>query len=201
MFPLFLGWFVILLGVFAYKRSKAERDGQQAEQEFWQRENEANATSKQDISNLDYVDFTGVSLPFALFPDDFLGQCESQVIALKDKKILNLTGISNTDLKLQYGAANLPALTEYDQNFTLLVRTLNSWGRRLQELSQPKEAIAVLSYAVEIGSDIKATYKLLAELYQQEGDMHKVQELKSYANKLNSLMKQPILSMLEQYGA
>lgn len=201
MFPLFLGWFVILLGVFAYKRSKAERDGQQSEQEFWQRENKANATRKQDISGLDYVDFTGVSLPFALFPDDFLAQCESQVMALKDQKILNLTGISNTDLKLQYGAANLPALTQCDQNFTLLVRTLNSWGHRLQELSQPKEAIAVLSFAVEIGSDIKATYQLLAELYQQEGQMHKVQELASYAQKLNSLMKQPILSMLEQYGS
>ena len=198
MFPIVLFWFIILLGVFAIKRSRADRAGEDAERAFWQRENEANATRKQDISHLDYVDFTGVSLPFALFPDDFLSQCESQVLDLRDKKILNLTGISNTDLKLQYGAANLPALTQCDQNFTLLARTLNSWGHRLAELSHPKEAIAVLSFAVEIGSDIKATYKLLAELYQQEGESGKIQEMKGYANQLNSLMKQPILSMLEQ---
>ncbi len=198
MFPIFFFWFVILLGVFAFKRNKAEREGQEAEREFWKRENEANATRKQDISHLGYVDFTGVSLPFALFPDDFLSQCESQVLELKDKKILNLTGISNTDLKLQYGAANLPALTQYDQNFTLLARTLNAWGHRLGELSHPREVIAVLAFAVETGSDIKATYKLLAELYLQEGENGKIQELKEYASKLNSLMKQPILNMLEQ---
>ena len=51
---------------------------------------------------------------------------------------------------------------------------------------------------METGSDIKATYKLLAELYLQEGENGKIQELKEYASKLNSLMKQPILNMLEQ---
>lgn len=198
MFPIVLVWFVILLGVFAYKRNKAERDGQNAERAFWDKEQKANATRRQDISGLDYVDFTGVSLPFARFPDDFLQQCESQVMALKEQKILNLTGISNTDLKLQYGAANLPALTQYDQNFTLLVRTLNSWGHRLDELSQYPEAIAVLSFAVKIGSDVKATYQLLAKLYQQEGESQKIQELKASAEQLNSLMKHPILTMLEQ---
>jgi len=144
------------------------------------------------------VDLTGVTLPFALFSDDFLNQCEAQVLQLKDQKILNLTGISNTELKLNYGAANLPLLTQYDQNFTLLVRTLNSWGHRLQELSHPKEAITVLAFAVSIGSDIKATYQLLAELYQQEGETDKLEALKTSASKLNSLMKEPILSMLEK---
>ncbi len=160
MFPIVLVWFVILLGVFAYKRNKAERDGQNAERAFWDKEQKANATRRQDISGLDYVDFT--------------------------------------DLKLQYGAANLPALTQYDQNFTLLVRTLNSWGHRLDELSQYPEAIAVLSFAVKIGSDVKATYQLLAKLYQQEGESQKIQELKASAEQLNSLMKHPILTMLEQ---
>ena len=93
---------------------------------FWQRERDANNTRKQDISQLDYVDFSGVTLPFAQFEDTLLKECEQQVLNLKDKKVLNLTGISNTDLKMTYGAANLPLLTQYDQNFTLLVRTLNT---------------------------------------------------------------------------
>ena len=197
-FPLILGWTLIFIVVVSYKRHKADRLNQHAEKEFWNRENTANATRKQDISHLDYVDLTGVTLPFALFPDDFLNQCETQVLQLKDQKILNLTGISNTELKLNYGAANLPLLTQYDQNFTLLVRTLNAWGHRLQELSHPKEAITVLAFAVSIGSDIKATYQLLAELYQQEGETDKLAALKTSASGLNSLMKEPILSMLEK---
>ncbi|MCI9493370.1 MAG: hypothetical protein HFH42_09625 [Lachnospiraceae bacterium] len=196
--PVFFGWVLIFVAVVSYKRRKADRSSKKTERDFWERENNANATRKQDISNLDYVDFTSVTLPFALFSDSLLQQCEEQVLKLKDEKILNLTGISNTDLKLAYGAANLPLLTQYDQNFTLLARTLNTWGHRLQELSHPQEAIAVLSFAVSIGSDIKATWQLLAELYQEHGEAEKLQGLPSQAEKLNSLMKQPILSMLEQ---
>lgn len=197
--PIFFCWIMIFMVVFTYKRHKAEKHEQDAEKAFWDRENQANTTRKQDISNLNYVDFSNVTLPFALFSDELLNQCEAQVLKLKDQKILNLTGISNTDLKLNYGAANLPQLTQYDMNFTLLVRTLNTWGQRLAELSHPKEAIAVLDFAVSIGSDIKATYKLLAELYKQEGETAKIESMKTYASQLNSLMKEPILTMLNTY--
>ena len=145
------------------------------------------------------MDFSGVTLPFAQFEDTLLKECEQQVLNLKDKKALNLTGISNTDLKMIYGAANLPLLTQYDQNFTLLVRTLNTWGKRLQELSHSREAICVLAFAVSIGSDIKATWNLLAELYAANDDLSRIEDLKASAAKLNSLMKEPILSMLDSY--
>lgn len=195
----FIGWTIIFIVVVSYKRFKANLKNQQAEEKFWNRENAANLTRKQDISQLNYVDFSGVSLPFALFEDDLLKECEKQVLALKEKKILNLTGLSNTDLKLKYGPANLPLLSQYDQNFTLLVRTLNTWGKRLNELSHTEEAICVLAFAASIGSDIKATWSLLAELYAANGDTAKIRELKTSAVSLNSLMREPILTMLDSY--
>lgn len=198
-FYVFLGWTLIFIVVVSYKRFKANLKNQKAEEKFWKRENDANLTRKQDISQLDYVDFSGVSLPFALFEDSLLKECEEQVLRLKDKKILNLTGLSNTDLKLKYGVANLPLLTQYDQNFTLLVRTLNTWGKQLNELSHTQEAICVLAFAASIGSDIKATWSLLAELYAANGDIAQIQNLKQMASSLNSLMKDPILSMLDGY--
>lgn len=196
----FLGWTLIFMAVVSYKRFKANRQNQNAEDRFWKRENDANNTRKQDISGLDYVDFTGVSLPFALFEDDLLKECETQVLALKEKKILNLTGMSNTDLKMMYGPANLPLLTQYDQNFTLLVRTLNTWGKRLHELAHNREAICVLAFAASIGSDIKATWTLLAELYAANGETAEIAKLKTTAATLNSLMKEPILKMLDSYS-
>ncbi len=192
-----IGWTIIFIAVVSYKRMKANHQNQAAENAFWDREHAANNTRKQDISNLDYVDFSGVSLPFALFEDDLLKECEKQILLLKEKRILNLTGISNTDLKLKYGPANLPLLTQYDQNFTLLARTLNTWGHRLMELSHPKEAACVLSFAVSIGSDIRTTWNLLAELYTGYGEIEKLQQLKTSAASLNSLTREPILSMLE----
>ncbi|MEY8390973.1 hypothetical protein AALA98_06300 [Lachnospiraceae bacterium 45-W7] len=198
-FFLLIGWTIIFMAVVSYKRMKANHQNQAAEDAFWKRENDANLTRRQDISHLDYIDFSGVTLPFALFQDDLLKQCEAQVLALKEKKILNLTGISNTDLKLKYGPANLPELTQCDQNFTLLARTLNTWGQRLNELSHTEEAVCVLAFAVSIKSDIRATWQLLAQLYAASGDYAKIQEMKTAASDLNSLTKQPILAMLEQY--
>ncbi len=194
-----LGWTAIFIAVVSYKRFKANRQNENAEESFWKRERAANSTRKQDISQLDYVDFSGVTLPFAQFEDALLKECEQQVLTLKDKRVLNLTGISNTDLKMMYGAANLPLLTQYDQNFTLLVRTLNTWGQRLHELSHTEEAISVLAFAASIGSDIKATWTLLAELYAADNDLAHIEELKSSAAQLNSLMRDPILAMLDSY--
>ncbi|MCI8495248.1 MAG: hypothetical protein HFI74_06165 [Lachnospiraceae bacterium] len=198
-FFLLIGWTLIFMAVVTYKRMKANHINQAAERAFWDREDAANRTRKQDISHLDYVDFSGVTLPFALFKDDLLQQCESQIQTLKEKKILNLTGISNTDLKLKYGPANLTALTQYDQNFTLLARTLNTWGQRLNELSHPKEAICVLAFAVSIGSDIRATWELLAKLYADSGDLAKIRDMKTTAATLNSLTKNSILATLNSY--
>ncbi len=198
-FFLLIGWTLIFMAVVTYKRMKANHINQAAERAFWDREDAANRTRKQDISHLDYVDFSGVTLPFALFKDDLLQQCESQIQTLKEKKILNLTGISNTDLKLKYGPANLTSLTQYDQNFTLLARTLNTWGQRLNELSHPKEAICVLAFAVSIGSDIRATWELLAKLYADSGDLAKIRDMKTTAATLNSLTKNSILATLNSY--
>ena len=198
-FFLLIGWTLIFMAVVTYKRMKANHINQAAERAFWDREDAANRTRKQDISHLDYVDFSGVTLPFALFKDDLLQQCESQIQTLKEKKILNLTGISNTDLKLKYGPANLTALTQYDQNFTLLARNLNTWGQRLNELSHPKEAICVLAFAVSIGSDIRATWELLAKLYADSGDLAKIRDMKTTAATLNSLTKNSILATLNSY--
>lgn len=191
--------FIIFLLIVTFGRLQSSKKDMLSERQFWQNENSANGTRKKDISNLNYVNFSQVTLPFALFSDDLLTQCEQQIMNLKDKKSLNLTGISNTQLKLQYGAPNLPLLMQYDQNFTLLVRTLNQWGHRLFELSFEKEAEIVLSFAVSAGTDIKATYELLLQLYKASGETAKIENLKSSATQLNSLMKNPILTMLSAH--
>ena len=191
------GFFLIVLGFVSMCLRRTERHEKSQLQSFWKKEDKSNLTLPQDISQLDYVDLSGVTLPFAKFHDDALKQYEQQVLELRDQKILNLNGISNTDLKLQYGVSNLGSLTRYDQNFILLVRTLNQWGHRLYELSHPEEAKTVLQFAVSIGSDIKATYELLLRIYQESGERSGIEELKHSAGKLISIRKDSILAMLE----
>ena len=53
--------------------------------------------------------------------------------ALKEKKILNLSGFTNTDLKLEYGVGNLTELTDYDNNYVTLSRSLARIAELLTE--------------------------------------------------------------------
>ena len=66
--------------------------------------------------------------------------------SLKDEQIVNFTGISNTDLKLSFGAANLPTLSRFDQNYTLLARALHAQYRQLADLRAEElvEAVAAM---------------------------------------------------------
>lgn len=130
-----------------------------------------------------------------------LANAELELCKLADSKILNLTGISNTELRLTYGTANLEVLTAYDQNFTSMLRSLQKWGTLLASAGKKEEAITVLSYAVETGSDIAATYALLSRLYKERGELSKIKELKSSAEALTTLMKPSILRDLEKISS
>lgn len=196
--PLFFIMFLIFLFVCNNIRRKIQQKERKSIDDFWKQETTANCTYPQDISKLNYVDFTKVSLPFSCFDDSILHQCEQQVHSFSQQKVLNLTGISNTTLKEIYGAANLGRLSRYDENFTVLVRTLNQWGHRLNQLSCLREAQSVLEFAVSIGSDIKPTYALLGEIYQSQGNIDGIAMLKITASSLNSLMKEPILKLLNE---
>lgn len=198
MFPFFT-IFILFLIWFTYNRHRTERLEQARENEFWQKESQANATRRKDISSLHYIILPMDVLPFGIRPqDEQLNQCEEQIRALSQVKILNLTGKSNTELKSQYGAPNLTFLTECDQNFTELVKVMHQWATRLYELNLPTEAEYVLSCSIRWGSDIRGSYLLLARIYQEKGDSQGIEQLKEYADQLNSLMKEPILTALSE---
>lgn len=199
MFPFFT-IFILFLIWFTYNRHRTERLERAREEEFWERESQANTTRRKDISSLPYIILPMDTLPFGIRPqDEQLNQCEEQIRALSQVKLLNLTGRSNTELKSQYGAANLTFLTECDQNFTELVRVMHQWAVRLHELSLSTEAEYVLSCSIRWGSDIRGSYLLLARIYQEKGDSQGIEQLKEYANQLNSLMKEPILTALSEF--
>lgn len=192
--------FILFLAFFAYNRHRIEKIEKEREKAFWAKENEANATRRKDISSLPYIVIPVDTLPFGIRPqDEQLIQCEEQIRTLSHVKILNLTGKTNTEIKLQYGAPNLTILTEYDQNFTDLVRTMHTWGTRLHELALFSEAEQVLSLAIRWGSDIRGSYLLLARIYKEQGNSQGIRQLKESAKQLTSLMKEPILAGLKEF--
>lgn len=196
-FP-FLGLFLLLIFIVTYQIKKSNRRQKDTEEQFWIREAEANHVRRQDISGLSYITIPFEKFPLNIYEDEEIKSYEADLQALADKKILNLTGISNTDLKLQYGPANLPLLTEYDQNYITLSQVLVHYAKCLMEKGHEQDAVPVLEFAIETGSDISSIYTMLADYYQKTGNSAGIQHLFTEAEKLTSLMKQPILDKLNR---
>ena len=91
--------------------------------------------------------------------------------------MLNLTGISNTDLKLSYGTANLALLSEYDTNFSDMVALLPDYVAELLDAGQQDDAKALLEFAVACNADSKRIWLLLADMYREEGNRAKLEWL------------------------
>lgn len=127
-------------------------------------------------------------------------ECKEILRSLSTQKIVNLTGYTNTDLKLSYGTANITCLTEYDQNYTLLVSTLQKWAEALYRGGAKKECQQVLEYAVSIGTDVSHTYFLLADLYDEEGESNLKCSLIEKASGLSSLSSKVIVRTLQGSG-
>ena len=114
------------------------------------------------------------------------------------QKIVNLTGFSNTDLKLEYGTANITVLTEYDQNYTILVRTLQKWADLLIAAGYDKEASVLMEFAVTTHTDISRTYYQLADYYVSQRESDKIRNLTDTASILHSSNSKIILNHLKE---
>ena len=163
-----LPYFIIILIVLQFAIKKSTRNHKTRNEEFLDRETKANQVRRKDISRLNYISIPD-NLPLInsgndtfdrlMAEDSRMKRSYDTIQSLRDKKILNLTGISNTELKLSYGAANLKDLTEYDDNFTSLVKAIAFIGHNLLDYKDIEDAAAYLEYGISIKSDISSDRK------------------------------------------
>lgn len=214
--------FCLLIFLLNKRHSKMEKSMKDA---FWKREEEANHTRRKSLDNLPYITIPLEELPLACHITDDTAdvrntddaadvrntgdaaaneaiseECKEILRSLSTQKIVNLTGYTNTDLKLSYGTANITCLTEYDQNYTLLVSTLQKWAEALYRGGAKKECRQVLEYAVSVGTDVSHTYFLLADLYNEEGENDLKCSLIEKASGLSSLSSKVIVRTLQGSG-
>ena len=195
--PLFTTIVLVAGFIFVFMKITSERPDTGIKS-FRERERRANNTLKQPLDSLDFITVPIESIPS---PEPAVNEkCASLVGELKllaGKKIVNLTGISNTDLKLTYGAPNLPILTEYDQNFTSLCKDLYELGCEYRNAGLTDEAVTTFNIAVGIGTDISGNYTTLAEMYAEKGLYVEIQRLINCADNIRSLTKKSTISKLQ----
>ena len=196
MLPLFFTLTLLLMIWIYYQKSRTDRSAKSAHESFWEKERKANLTRKKDISELDYIVIPIEQLPFPALEDEEIKEVQKRLQKLATEKIVNFTGITNTELKLQYGAPNIELLMAFDKNYLELVRTLYRYAKLLYDRGYIEEATAILEYGISIKTDVSANYTLLASIYKEQNDTKRIDFIISQAEMLNSLTKKSLLNSL-----
>ena len=195
--PLFTTIVIIAGFIFVFMKITSEKPGDGI-RSFREKERRADSTLKQPLDNLPFIQVPLDSIPS---PEPAINEKCAAILnelnTLAGKKIVNLTGISNTDLKLTYGAPNLPILTEYDQNFTSLCMNLHELGCEYKLTGHEDEAIATFNAAISVGTDISGTYTTLAEMYAEKGLYVEIQRLINCADNIRSLTRTSTIKKLQ----
>lgn len=190
---------IIFVLVIFHNVRKSGRQMEAAEKSFWEKEHQANSVRRKSLDGLDYIKIPVAELPMHTMEEDSkVAECLRIVSELSLQPIVNLTGISNTDLKLEYGTANITVLTEYDQNYTLLASTLQQWADLLYNAGYVDETQQILEFAISTRTDVSRTYDMLYDIYVAKGEADRISLLAETAETLNSLNKDVILRHLQQ---
>lgn len=193
--------FFIFSAIVFFGLQRTKRLERKIEQEYWDKEYRANSTRKKSLEGLEYITIPDEILHMT--PENMDEDINSYLLDLHEMseyKIVNLTGISNTDLKLKYGTANITVLSDYDFHYTNMVTTLQRLAEKLYENEEYMLAKTVLEFAVSTRTDISKSYYMLAEIYNILGYKEKVAELINRAQLVNSIMRQNIIDNLQTYA-
>ena len=198
-FPILLSFIMFIL-VLQYAIRKARHKNDNADKKFWAREAEANNVRRKSLDDVEYVAIDFDKLPTDVLTDDeVVSDCIKALHELSEEKIINLTGLTNTDLKLKYGVANLTYLSACDDRFTILIQNLQKWTDRLWEKGLKEPAIQIMEYEVSIGSDAPSVYRRLAAYYNKRGEKQRISELVQKVEAMNLLTTKSLITDLKEY--
>ncbi len=196
--PVLLILVVVTISLIQYATRKSNQAMENSKDIFWNKEKKANITRKTDISQLNYIIIPVEKLPMEDREIPQIDEWRDTIKDLSTKKILNLTGITNTELKLNYGVGNLNALSEYDNNYTILARSLQKWANSLYDNGFIHDAVQVLEFAISSSTDITKSYHLLGKIYVEQGASHKIENLISKLANIDTSNKDQIMHELIQ---
>ena len=183
MFP-FLAIFITFCVILGYYIKKSDSSQKEVMEDFFEKERLANAVRKKDISQLNYI-----TIPFEKIPHSTFTQTEKDFFAFSEKTMVNFNGVSNTDLKLQYGTSNLATLSEYDTNYMDMITLLPIYVDELLEAGYTDIAQIILEFAVDSKADSRKIYRQLVSIYKSTNQMDKIDHLMVVSSELPEIAR------------
>ena len=194
-FPI-LPFFLLFLILLAIRLRSLTAKQEQQEAEFWAKEQKANTTPAKDISNLRYITIPIEKFPLNFSSDEKVLEIEKELKELSGHRLLNLSGVSNTDLKLTYGVPNFETMSKIGEDFDRVCILLNQYSAALMEAGRTDDVITVLEFAVGAGTDISQCYTRLAECYRLKEMDSKLDLLKTQIEQSQLMLKDSILQKI-----
>ena len=167
--------FVIWLSYELKKHTKEEKKDQQ---DFWERERKSGFIPRKSTGDINYLTVNESILPAERGNEESeLYQICDRILSFSDKKIADLSSMTNTELKEKYGTANFTALSEADNNFTALVPLLSRLCELLYDEGRLAEAENAASYCVDSGIMTYPVLFTLGNIYSMINETEKLKEL------------------------
>jgi hypothetical protein len=102
----------------------------------------------------------------------------AHVVSYAGLKMLRFeTPLSNTELKLAYGPSQLEDIAIMEENYYRFIRALLEWAEELIEAGINRDALRILEYTLELGSDYLKSYTLTADCYAKDARVDSLNEL------------------------
>ncbi len=176
---------VVLMGLVinnAIRRSNAR--SKKAMEEFWEKERSSYKAPSHPVGDLDFIEFPG-DLPLDIPTNNpRVREYQETLKILENEKVLDLSGITNTDIRMAYGNKNMEELSRADMRYTTLCRFLNNLAMEYMKIGYTVEAEKLLCFAISCGSDIKETYLMTGRMYMEKEDRVSLNSLIEKAEKL-----------------
>ncbi len=183
----------------AIRRSNAR--SKKANDEFWERERSSYKAPSRSTSDLEYISFPD-DLPLNISTDNpQIKEYQETLVNLTKESVLDLSGISNTDIRFAYGNKNMEDLSRADARYMTLCRSLNSLSKAYMELGHKEEAVTLLNFAVDCGSTMKESWQILGQHHMENGDKKSLEALIEKAGEIpdDKISKKDILQNLKEY--
>ncbi len=195
-FP-FLTFFIIFLIALAIRYAYLDKKREETVNSFWEREEQAKHVPKKDLSELPYITIPMDAFSIGRYDDGEVTSIEDALLSLSKKRIINITGMTNTEVKLEYGTDNLEVLSEMEDNYNELTVLLVDYAKCLIEREDFEGALPVLEFGVDIGTDVSGNYELLGDCYKQLDRISDIEDLKQKVLERHLLLESKILFYLD----
>ncbi|MCL2874237.1 MAG: hypothetical protein FWE29_04815 [Defluviitaleaceae bacterium] len=103
---------------------------------------------------------------------------QARVLKLVNAKMIRLpSSMTNLEIKMDYGVANLETVTNGEEVYQGFLEALLSWAGVLSDNGDNEDAKKILEKAIELGCDISRCFISLAKLYLADCNKNSIEKL------------------------